>query len=496
MISGKYREIAAKYIRRHVYVNLAIRQWVHKSTPIILDKIKDIYGEDEYSKEGPEITEKIKKWEDKSRERSIEIIATTTKILNKSGSVSNNLKKIGLSFQTTLGGCMDLIWKLVNLVRHSSRGQTLMNLFRRRPTSKASTKTVYEWIQPSKETSTSTSVEDSADIGLSYILQKLNLRSNEFKVMKNFTDRFGVTHVYGVPLYLRFPIGNLYAAVHVTNGQWIEVKVDANTGDIVSSQDFKRGFTYTAIKLPNENARGGVSEILSPENIQSSLKETDTASFLAPPDGQSGVLDLHIYTATEPNRDPALDNNVMIHELTQGLSTRLTGGAHEDMCMSKIESGGLGEGYSDMVALIFTAKPEDTRNTKKVIGEYVQGDPRGGRRYPYTTNMRFNPLTYKDAVGEKDPYRLGEIWASLLWEVYWNLVDAYGFSANLHDAKQEKGNIIFLQILVGTMMIQPCNPTFKSARDAMLAADDVYYGGIHEHLIRQGFAKRGIGSIS
>ncbi|KAH6574963.1 hypothetical protein BASA50_005043 [Batrachochytrium salamandrivorans] len=126
MISGKYREIAAKYIRRHVYVNLAIRQWVHKSTPIILDKIKDIYGEDEYSKEGPEITEKIKKWEDKSRERSIEIIATTTKILNKSGSVSNNLKKIGLSFQTTLGGCMDLIWKLVNLVRHSSRGQTLM----------------------------------------------------------------------------------------------------------------------------------------------------------------------------------------------------------------------------------------------------------------------------------------------------------------------------------------------------------------------------------
>ncbi|KAH6574962.1 hypothetical protein BASA60_005221 [Batrachochytrium salamandrivorans] len=415
--------------------------------------------------------------------------------------------------------------------------------FRRRPTSKASTKTVYEWIQPSKETSTSTSVEDSADIGLSYILQKLNLRSNEFKVMKNFTDRFGVTHVYGVPLYLRFPIGNLYAAVHVTNGQvffysaiimdnprltkrsptipestvkkssekavnaavdclkvpfhnaiapvkesyktdngkilvwvfhlrdnpttqWIEVKVDANTGDIVSSQDFKRGFTYTAIKLPNENARGGVSEILSPENIQSSLYGcTEGYKTIG---NNSGVLDLHIYTATEPNRDPALDNNVMIHELTHGLSTRLTGGAHEDMCMSKIESGGLGEGYSDMVALIFTAKPEDTRNTKKVI----------------------------DAVGEKDPYRLGEIWASLLWEVYWNLVDAYGFSANLHDAKQEKGNIIFLQILVGTMMIQPCNPTFKSARDAMLAADDVYYGGIHEHLIRQGFAKRGIGSIS
>ncbi|KAH6564891.1 hypothetical protein BASA62_007642 [Batrachochytrium salamandrivorans] len=110
--------------------------------------------------------------------------------------------------------------------------------------------------------------------------------------------------------------------------------------------------------------------------------------------------------------------------------------------------------------------------------------------------MRVNPLTYQDAVGEKDPYRLGEIWASLLLEVYWNLVDAYGFSANLHDATQEKGNIIFLQLFVGTLMIQPCNPTFESAYDAMLAADDVYYGGIHEHLITKGFAKRGLGSIS
>ncbi|KAH6598239.1 hypothetical protein BASA50_003853 [Batrachochytrium salamandrivorans] len=84
----------------------------------------------------------------------------------------------------------------------------------------------------------------------------------------------------------------------------------------------------------------------------------------------------------------------------------------------------------------------------------------------------------------------------MLWEVYWNLVEAYGFSANLHDATQKQGNIIFLQLFVGTLMIQPCEPTFESAYDAMLAADDVYYGGIHEHLIRKGFAKRGLGFIS
>ncbi|KAH6564492.1 hypothetical protein BASA62_007866 [Batrachochytrium salamandrivorans] len=148
-----------------------------------------------------------------------------------------------------------------------------------------------------------------------------------------------------------------------------------------------------------------------------------------------------------------------------------------------------------MVALIFTAKPEDTRKTRKVIGEYVKGDSRGMRMYPYTTNMRFNPLTYRD-VREKNQHIFGEIWATMLFEVYWNLVDAYGFSTNLHDATQEKGNIIFLQILVGTLMIQPCNPTFASARDAMLAADYAYYGGVHKHLIIKGFAKRGLGSRS
>ncbi|KAH6581740.1 hypothetical protein BASA61_008921 [Batrachochytrium salamandrivorans] len=378
--------------------------------------------------------------------------------------------------------------------------------------------------------------------------------------------------------------------------QWLEVRVDANTGDIVSKEDFKMGSTYTAIELPNENPRDGFSTILSPENLQASpygwtdgyrltgnnvwasteggkifktttrgifnmefdpllppqtpknlgaggvnafyvtntfhdvfyaygfnepagnfqqnnfdkggrdgdpviiniqnSKDTDNAYFHTPPDGYPGVLTLHIFTNTEPNRDPALDNTMLIHELSHGLNDRLTGGAHEDLCMTETESLGLGEGYSDMVALIFTAKAEDTRDTRRVIGGYVKGDPKGIRKYPYTTNMRFNPLTYKDAVGEKQRHALGEIWATMLLEVYWSLVDKYGFSANLHDAKQEKGNIIFLQLLVGTMMIQPCNPTFESARDAMLAADYAYYGGIHKHLIRKGFSKRGLDPVS
>ncbi|KAH6573839.1 hypothetical protein BASA60_005859 [Batrachochytrium salamandrivorans] len=259
---------------------------------------------------------------------------------------------------------------------------------------------------------------------------------------------------------------------------------------------YKYGFTEPAGNFQRDNfGRGGIAGDQVIINLQGS-KRKNSANFDTFPDGQPGVLNLHIFTATKPNRDPALDNTILIHELTHGLSSRLTGGAQTKMCMSKIECGGLSEGYSDMMALIFTAKPEDTRNTKKVIAEYIKGDSQGLREYPYTTDLDVNPLKYQDAVGEKDSYRLGEIWASLLLEVYWNFVEEYGFSANLHDATQEKGNIIFLQLFVATLMIQPCNPTFIAARRAMLAADDVYYGGIHKHLIRKGFVKRGLGSIS
>ncbi|KAH9268983.1 hypothetical protein BASA83_008985 [Batrachochytrium salamandrivorans] len=259
---------------------------------------------------------------------------------------------------------------------------------------------------------------------------------------------------------------------------------------------YQYGFNEPAGNFQRDNFnRGGIGGDPVIINLQDSERKND-ASFNTPFDGRSGVLDLHIYTATEPNRDPALDNTVTVHELGHSLSGRLTGGAQTKICMSKTESGGLSEGYSDMMALIFTAKPEDTRSTEKVIGEYVEGISQGMRRYPYTTDLDVNPLTYQDVVGEKDPYRLCEIWASLLLEVYWNFVDAYGFSADLHDATQEKGNIIFLQLFVATLMIQPCEPTFESAYDTMLAADDIYYGGIHEHLITKGFAKRGLGSIS
>ncbi|KAH6566447.1 hypothetical protein BASA50_008345 [Batrachochytrium salamandrivorans] len=86
-------------------------------------------------------------------------------------------------------------------------------------TSEISTKIVYEWIPLRKWGPTPASNGDPVEIGLTYILQKLGLRSNEFMVMKSFTDHSESTHMYGVPLHEGVPIENLHAAAHIKNDQ-------------------------------------------------------------------------------------------------------------------------------------------------------------------------------------------------------------------------------------------------------------------------------------
>ncbi|KAH6583177.1 hypothetical protein BASA61_008119 [Batrachochytrium salamandrivorans] len=108
--------------------------------------------------------------------------------------------------------------------------------------------------------------------------------------------------------------------------------------------------------------------------------------------------------------------------------------------------------------------------------------------------MKVNPLTYDSLQTRSGTHDVGEVWASLLWDVYWSLVTRHGFSANLYDAKQSAGNIVTMRIIMGGLMTQPCNPTFLGARDAIVAADVTHYKGANKCDILKAFAKRGLGS--
>jgi len=192
-------------------------------------------------------------------------------------------------------------------------------------------------------------------------------------------------------------------------------------------------------------------------------------------------------------RDGAFDNGITTHEYAHGISSRLTGGPNSPLCVLGDESPS--EGWSDWFALVMTTNAEQTAEDKRSIGNYgiYREDPsKGFRDYPYTTDMNANPQTYKDAVPPSiGLHRRGQVWCAMLWDLYWNFRDEYGYDSDIYAGTG--GNNIVIQLVIDGMKLQPCNPTFIDARDAILAADMVNNEGANQCLIWQTFARRGLG---
>jgi extracellular elastinolytic metalloproteinase len=202
-------------------------------------------------------------------------------------------------------------------------------------------------------------------------------------------------------------------------------------------------------------------------------------------------------TSGAPDRDSDLDAGVIAHEYGHGISNRLTGGPAIVSCLSNAEQ--MGEGWSDWFGLTLTTHPSDTSTTPRGVGSYVSfqpGDGLGIRPTQYTTDMSVNPSTYAsvaDVVNISQPHGIGYVWNTMLWEVYWNLVDRHGYNANIYDSWTSGGNNLALQLVMDGMKFQPCRPGFVDGRNAILLADTALTGGKNQCEIWRGFAKRGLG---
>jgi hypothetical protein len=193
-------------------------------------------------------------------------------------------------------------------------------------------------------------------------------------------------------------------------------------------------------------------------------------------------------------RDSAMDVGVVVHEYGHGVTNRLTGGPSNVNCLAAVQGKGMGEGWSDFWAIAFTAKPGDARTLPRPIASYLLGQAPGGpglRSYPYTPNMAANPLTFADIALSPQQHFVGTIWASALWELWWNLVEPYGFDPDLSTGSG--GNNTALALVTDALGRQPCDPMFLDARDAILAADDSLYASRNRCRIWTAFAKRGMG---
>lgn len=260
---------------------------------------------------------------------------------------------------------------------------------------------------------------------------------------------------------------------------------------------FAYGFTEAAGNFQTKNYTGQGRQNDSVQAMSQFGRENsqfNNASFTTPPDGQPPTMKMFLFNLTNPLRDADFDNQVIIHEFGHGVSNRLTGGPANADALQALQSRGMGEGWSDFWAMAFTARPTDKGTDKQTIATYLLGQPSTGpgiRKQPYSTDIKIDTHTLNDLPLLKEEHEIGEIWASTLWDLHWNLVDRYGFQADYKPSS--KGNSVALSLIENALKLQPANPTFLQARDAILLADQMFFKGANQDLIWKTFARRGMG---
>jgi extracellular elastinolytic metalloproteinase len=281
------------------------------------------------------------------------------------------------------------------------------------------------------------------------------------------------------------------------------------------------GFTEPAGNFQNNNfGRGGLGADAVSARAQ---KVQKNASFSTHADGTPGECRMGVFTDPNPARDTDVDQEILLHELSHGLSGRL----HFDAKgLNGQAAGAMGEGWSDFYArALLSSASEDpdaiyAPSAYSVLGFVTfNGDMLGAdnyyygiRRFPYAVKTNVgsngkphNPLTLADIDedqidlsdgafpespalwskgGASEVHNAGEVWCMALLEVRSRLIKRLGFDA---------GNQRMLQLVTDAMKIDPPSPSFVEGRDSLLAIDCASFAAEDEADIWAGFATRGMG---
>jgi hypothetical protein len=276
------------------------------------------------------------------------------------------------------------------------------------------------------------------------------------------------------------------------------------------------GFTEAGGNFQNDNfGRGGLEGDAVQADAQDGLtlndgKHRDNANISVPPDGYAPRMQMYVFDGSTPARDGSLDAEIILHEYTHGLTIRTVGGGAG---IDALQTAGMAEGWSDFYALALLADPAADVDATYPFGAYVayhgfgssfeQNNYYGIRRYPYSTDLSKNPLTFADIdptqagvhadvpgnplIGSgsaSEIHRQGEVWGVMLWEVRANLLRKHG---------TELGNSLALALVTEGLRLSPPNPNYVQARDAILLADRMLSEGADAPEIWAAFSKRGLG---
>lgn len=254
----------------------------------------------------------------------------------------------------------------------------------------------------------------------------------------------------------------------------------------------------------------------------------DNANQITLNDGVPPITNMYLWQPIAaafypPCVDGDYDMAVIGHEYTHAISNRMIAGP--DAGILSDQGAAMGESWSDLSAVEYLNEYDFAGKQGEhpfAVGAYATGQAfQGIRNY----NMTASPLNYSD-VGYDfvcdtsliDPFDEcisllqvhadGEIWSATNYDLRQALITRWNGPAPASNKTLQKecadgkrnvdqcpGNRRWIQIVFDSFLLMGTpEPSFLTARDAMLAADVLRFNGANQSIMWRVFAKRGMGS--
>ncbi|GIE95324.1 M36 family metallopeptidase [Paractinoplanes rishiriensis] len=275
------------------------------------------------------------------------------------------------------------------------------------------------------------------------------------------------------------------------------------------------GFTEATWNMQDDNLRpGGLPDDPEQGNAQAggisggppAFAARNNANQITPPDGEAPITNMYLWQPQAgafypPCVDGDYDMSVIAHEYTHAITNRMIAGPDGGLSSPQ----GMSESWSDQLAIEYLAEHGYAPGGQRAftIGQYVTSDPVAGIR---NFNMSRSPLNYShvdyDFVGLQ-VHASGELWSATNFDIRAAMIKRYGEGTarlqkscanGLTPVTSCPGNRRWIQLVFDSFLLMATSAnSMVDARDALLGADLVRFGGANQALLWNAFAKRGLG---
>jgi extracellular elastinolytic metalloproteinase len=306
--------------------------------------------------------------------------------------------------------------------------------------------------------------------------------------------------------------------------------INASVGNLFAAHNrmhdysYYLGFTEENYNMQLDNgSRGGVGGDQEVGNAQAgaitggspSFLGRDNANQVTLQDGTPGITNQYLFEPIAgafyaPCTDGGLDMGIVGHEYTHAISNRMVAGPDEGLTSE--HGGAMGESWSDLVAGEYQfAHGYSNGGNIWAVGAYATGNTETAIR---DYSIDDNPLNFSDYgfdVTGPEVHADGEIWNATMWEVRQALVEKHDAEFPYADSALQlacaqatptatprsvetcPGNRRWVQLMFDSFLLQQGATSMLDARDALIAADRMRFGGANQDVLWAAFARRGMG---